>query len=196
MKHHIIGHDGAEVSNGFITDYDLYLFNEGSHHRIYEKLGAHPVTVDGRAGTHFAVWAPNAKGVSLVCNYNHWDGRAHPMTPVGSSGVWNVFIPDIHPGEVYKYEIRTQSDEILLKADPFAFYSELRPGTASIVCQLDTYEWHDDEWIKNRDAGSTFDKPYPYMKCLVKARADNSFPHTGISPTDWCHMSGIWVSPT
>lgn len=121
MKHHIIGHDGAEVSNGFITDYDLYLFNEGSHHRIYEKLGAHPVTVDGRAGTHFAVWAPNAKGVSLVCNYNHWDGRAHPMTPVGSSGVWTVFIPDIHPGEVYKYEIRTQSDEILLKADPFAF---------------------------------------------------------------------------
>ena len=178
MKHHIIGHDGAEVSNGFITDYDLYLFNEGSHHRIYEKLGAHPVTVDGRAGTHFAVWAPNAKGVSLVCNYNHWDGRAHPMTPVGSSGVWTVFIPDIHPGEVYKYEIRTQSDEILLKADPFAFYSELRPGTASIVSQLDTYEWHDDEWIKNRDAGSTFDKPVSIYEVHLGSwarAADNSF---------------------
>ena len=133
MSHRIHSHDCIDSSAGFITDYDLHLFNEGSHHKIFEKLGAHPLTVNGRAGTHFAVWAPNAKGVSLVCNYNHWDGSAHPLKPLGSSGVWAAFIPDIQPGEVYKYEIRTQSDEIILKADPCAFYSELRPGTASIV---------------------------------------------------------------
>jgi 1,4-alpha-glucan branching enzyme len=154
------GHKNQEEKPAqFITDFDLYLFNEGSHHKIYEKLGAHPHTVDGRKGIHFAVWAPSAKAVSLVCNYNYWDGRSHPMEPIGSSGVWSVFIPDLAPGEMYKYEIKTSSDQLLLKADPYAFYSELRPGTASIVCDLEGYEWHDDEWIRNRDSGSTFDKP-------------------------------------
>jgi 1,4-alpha-glucan branching enzyme len=151
--------DKEEKPAQFITDFDLYLFNEGNHHKAYEKLGAHPLTVNGRKGVHFAVWAPAAKAVSVVCNYNHWDGRSHPMQPVGSSGVWSVFIPDIAPGEMYKYEIRTSSDQLLLKADPYAFYSELRPGTASIVYDLDGYEWHDDEWIRARDSGNTFDKP-------------------------------------
>ncbi len=143
----------------FITDFDLHLFNEGNHHKAYEKLGAHPLTVDGRKGVHFAVWAPSAKGVSVVCDHNRWDGRCHPMQPMGSSGVWTVFIPDIGPGEMYKYEIRTSSDHLLLKADPYAFYTELRPGTASIVYDLDGYEWHDEEWLRNRDSGNTFDKP-------------------------------------
>ncbi len=143
----------------FITDFDLYLFNEGNHNKIYEKLGAHPHTVNGREGTHFAVWAPSAKSVSLVCNYNYWDGRTHPMQPVGCSGVWSVFIPDIAPGEMYKYEIKTHTDELLLKADPYAFYSELRPGTASVVYDLDGYEWNDEEWIKNRDSGNKFENP-------------------------------------
>jgi 1,4-alpha-glucan branching enzyme len=143
----------------FITDYDLHLFNEGSHHKIYEKLGAHPITISGQAGTHFAVWAPSAKSVSVVCDHNGWDGRCHPMEPVEGSGVWAVFIPGIGPGEMYKYEIRTHSGEIILKADPYAFFSELRPGTASIVTDLDTYKWHDAKWIKARDAGTTFNKP-------------------------------------
>ena len=176
MDYQIHGHNGADIPDGFITEYDLYLFNEGSHHKIYEKLGAHPMTVNGRAGTHFAVWAPNAKGVSLVCNLNRWDGRAHPLKPMGSSGVWAAFFPDIHPGEVYKYEIRTQSGDIILKADPYAFCSELRPGTASIVCGLDTYEWHDDEWIKSRDAGNTFNKPVSIYEVHLGswARADGN----------------------
>lgn len=142
-----------------LTDYDLHLFNEGSHHKIYEKLGAHPAVQDGRNGTYFAVWAPSAKSVSVVCNYNHWDGRANPMSPIADSGVWEAFIPDIGPGEVYKYEIRTASGNLLLKADPYAFFSELRPGTASIVYDLDNYEWHDEEWINARDSGDTFGKP-------------------------------------
>lgn len=169
-------HEGMDVSAAFITDYDLYLFNEGSHQKIYEKLGAHPMTVNGREGTHFAVWAPNAKSVSVVCNYNHWDGRANPLKPMGNSGVWADFISGIRPGEVYKYEIRTQSDEIFLKADPYAFYSKLRPGTASIVCELDSYEWHDAEWIKARDVGDTFDKPVSIYEVHLGswARADGN----------------------
>ena len=176
MSHWINRHDSMDASAQFITDYDLYLFNEGNHHRIYEKLGAHPMVVDGRAGTHFAVWAPNAKSVSMVCNRNHWDGRADPLKPMGSSGVWAAFVPDTCPGELYKYEIRTQSDDIILKADPCAFYSEMRPGTASIVCELDTYQWNDDEWMKSRDAGSTFDKPVSIYEVHLGswARADDN----------------------
>jgi len=149
----------AEPQPQFITGYDLHLFNEGSHHKVYEKLGAHLTIQDGQSGTHFAVWAPSAQSVSLVCNRNHWDGRADPMNRIADSGVWEVFIPAIAPGEVYKYEIRASSGELLLKADPYAFFSELRPGTASIVYDLDDYEWHDNEWIGARDSGNTFGKP-------------------------------------
>ncbi len=149
----------AKPLSQFITGYDLHLFNEGSHHKIFEKLGAHPAIQDGQSGTHFAVWAPSAQSVSLVCNFNSWDGRANPMKRLDGSGVWAVFIPGIAPGEVYKYEIMTPSGELVQKADPYAFYSELRPGTASIVYDLDNYEWRDKEWISTRDSDSTFDKP-------------------------------------
>jgi 1,4-alpha-glucan branching enzyme len=172
---HIIENSSPEP---FITSFDLHLFSEGNHHKLYEKLGAHPHTENGRKGTHFAVWAPSAKSVSLVCNYNYWDGRSHPMQPNGSSGVWSVFIPDIGPGEMYKYEIKTPSDQIVLKADPYAFYSELRPGTASIVYDLDGYEWRDAEWIRNRDSGNTFNTPVSIYEVHLGSwarSADNNF---------------------
>lgn len=144
----------------FITDFDLHLFNEGTHHKVFEKLGAHLMTKDGIKGTHFAVWAPSAVSVSVICNYNYWNGACHPMSLVGSTGVWTLFIPDIGPGEMYKYEIRTQSGDYLKKADPYAFYSEMRPGTASIVYDLDNgYEWRDSEWLQCRDCDNSFDKP-------------------------------------
>ncbi len=171
-------HINEEKPAQYITDFDLYLFNEGSHHKIYEKLGAHPHTVNGRKGIHFAVWAPSAKSVSLVCNYNYWDGRSHPMQPIGSTGVWSVFIPDITTGEMYKYEIRTQSDEILLKSDPYAFFSELRPDTASVVYDLDGYEWHDGDWIRCRDSENTFGKPVSIYEVHLGSWAkshDNGF---------------------
>ena len=116
-----------------ITELDLHLFGEGNHHRIYEKLGAHVVTRDGVAGTRFAVWAPNAQRVSVVGDFNSWDGRSHPMQPLGHAGVWERFIPGIDAGALYKYEILTRHDERLIKADPYGFQMQLRPDNASIV---------------------------------------------------------------
>ena len=142
-----------------ISEYDLYLFNEGNHHKIYEKLGAHTMNVNGAAGTLFAVWAPCAVRVSVVGDFNRWDGRRHQMRRRGSSGVWEIFIPDIGVGEIYKYEIKTWNNELYLKADPYAFRSEVRPGTASIVCDIDSYTWNDDSWISRRSGCSIFEMP-------------------------------------
>jgi 1,4-alpha-glucan branching enzyme len=142
-----------------LSEYDLYLFNEGSHHKIYERLGAHLCTIDGIKGTLFAVWAPCATRVSVVGIFNQWDGRRHQMRRLGSSGVWEIFIPEINKGEVYKYEIHTPSNEIYIKSDPYAFYSELRPNTASIVYDIDNYQWGDEAWINTRDSSNIFEKP-------------------------------------
>ncbi len=142
-----------------ISDYDVYLFNEGNHHKIYEKLGSHVCNIDGIDGTLFAVWAPCARRVSVVGDFNQWDGRRHQMRNLGCSGVWELFIPGIGTNQIYKYEIKTPHNEIYLKADPYAFYSELRPGTASIVYSLDNYKWNDEDWIKERDSSNNFEKP-------------------------------------
>lgn len=149
----------TDSNSRLITDFDLYLFNEGNHHKIYEKLGAHPMTNDGKEGTHFAVWAPSARSVSVIGDFNGWAGGSHKMKQIGSSGVWALFIPDVLPGAMYKYKIETASGAYVEKSDPYAFYTELRPGTASIVYKLDNYTWHDHEWIKKRDSENTFDKP-------------------------------------
>lgn len=141
-----------------LSDYDLHLFNEGNHHRIYDKLGAHPIELDGVAGVYFAVWAPNAKRASVVGNFNNWDGRVHTMRSRGSSGVWELFIPDLKPGDLYKFEIKSQADHVLLKTDPYALYMEKRPNTASIVYS-DHYEWNDRGWMEWRDSTSSYDKP-------------------------------------
>jgi 1,4-alpha-glucan branching enzyme len=132
-----------------LTDFDLHLISEGTHYGKYERLGAHIRTERGIRGVNFAVWAPNAKGISVVGDFNSWDGRRHQMRIRGSSGVWEIFIPDIGEGTLYKFEIRTES-EIMLRADPYGFYSELRPMTASIVWDMDKYEWGDDEWMGQR----------------------------------------------
>lgn len=142
-----------------LTDYDIYLFNEGNHHNIYRKLGAHPTIVDGVSGTLFAVWAPNAKRVSIVGNFNLWDGRKHPMQSHTGSGIWELFIPAVEEGTIYKFEIKTQNDQILLKADPFGFASELRPATASIVADLNKFSWEDQEWVENRPHKNYLDEP-------------------------------------
>ncbi len=142
-----------------LTDFDLHLFNEGNHHKIYEKLGARGMTVNDVSGTLFAVWAPCARRVSVIGDFNQWDGRRHQMRCLGSSGIWEIFIPGICEGDLYKFEIKTQSGEIYKKSDPYAFYSELRPETASVVCNIDRYEWQDKEWIKDRDSGNLFEKP-------------------------------------
>src|SRR5687767_11442878 len=142
-----------------ISEYDLYLFGEGNHTRIYDKLGAHVLTQDGTKGTHFAVWAPNATQVSVVGDFNGWDGRAHRMEPLGSSGVWEIFAPDASAGHRYKYEIHARHAGMLLKSDPYGFAFEIPPAAASVVCDT-RYEWRDQDWMTHRAAQeSWFRKP-------------------------------------
>ncbi len=134
-----------------ISDYDLYLFGEGRHWHIYRILGAHEWQSDGISGIRFAVWAPNAERVSVTGDFNDWDGRVHPMQTHGSAGVWELFIPDLHSGALYKYEIRNrQHGSIQIKTDPYAQQFEKRPQTASIAVADSEYQWQDDEWTHRR----------------------------------------------
>lgn len=142
-----------------LTDFDLHLFNEGNHHKIFEKLGAHVMKINDIEGTLFCTWAPCAKRVSVVGDFNQWDGRRHQMRSLGSSGVWEIFIPGVIQGDIYKFEIKTQSNELYRKSDPYAFYSELRPNTASIVYNIDNYQWNDGNWLKDRDSSNIFENP-------------------------------------
>jgi 1,4-alpha-glucan branching enzyme len=136
-----------------LTDLDLHLFGEGNHHHIYEKLGAHVVTIDGQRGTRFAVWAPNAKRVSVVGDFNEWDGRRNVMQLRGSSGVWITFVPGIEAGALYKFEILSLHDHLLMKSDPYGFQMQLRPDNASIVAEIGGYQWNDGDWLaKRRDS--------------------------------------------
>jgi 1,4-alpha-glucan branching enzyme len=132
-----------------IGDYDLYLFGEGNHTRIYQKLGAHPMRIGDADGVHFAVWAPNAARVSVVGDFNAWDGRVHPMRSLGSSGVWEIFIPAAAVGHRYKFEILSRYGEVLLKSDPYGVSFEIPPLSASIVSTLD-YDWQDADWMRER----------------------------------------------
>ena len=143
-----------------LGDQDLYLFNEGNELRLYEKLGAHRRTINGIVGVSFAVWAPNARRVSVVGNFNGWDGRYHPMRPLGVSGVWELFIPGIEGGELYKFELWDVRGHIRIKTDPFGAYFEAPPGNAAIVHDVRTHVWGDSEWIKRREADAArLDRP-------------------------------------
>jgi 1,4-alpha-glucan branching enzyme len=143
-----------------ISEFDLYLMGEGRHYDTYEKLGAHVVTHEGVSGVHFAVWAPSAQRVSVVGDFNRWDGRVDVMRPRGSSGIWELFVPELQDGAIYKYEIIGPAGNMLpLKADPYGFRSELRPNTGSVVARLDTHRWKDEEWIQRRAAKKWLDEP-------------------------------------
>jgi 1,4-alpha-glucan branching enzyme len=132
-----------------LTEYDLHLFAQGNHHRIYEKLGAHLLEIDGVKGVYFAVWAPNARNVSILGDFNNWDGREHQMRK-NVSGIWELFIPALGIGTAYKYEIKNYEGHIYEKSDPYGFQQEVRPKTASIVADLDSYQWHDAQWMEKR----------------------------------------------
>ncbi|MBN8905390.1 MAG: 1,4-alpha-glucan branching enzyme, partial [Rhodospirillales bacterium] len=130
---------------------DDHLLVEGTHRRLYERLGAHPMHHDGADGVHFAVWAPNAARVSVVGTFNDWDGRRHPMRKRVDSGLWEIFLPDLGPGAVYKYEILARDGRLLpLKADPFGFAAELRPSTASVVARTDALPFTDADYLAGR----------------------------------------------
>ncbi len=136
---------------GIITDSDRYLFGEGTHYEIYEKLGAHPMTYKGKKGVYFAVWAPHAAAVSVVGDFNGWNVGADPMETLETSGIYERFIPGLKCGELYKFAITTASGRVILKADPYARFAEYRPGTASIVCDTDGFKWSDDAWLAKRE---------------------------------------------
>ena len=137
-----------------IGEMDTFLFSKGCHYELFCMLGANFKTVQGVAGVSFAVWAPNAKRVSLIADFNHFDGRLYPMRSLGISGVWELFVPGIEEGEKYKFEILTPEGYLRVKSDPGAFYSEMRPNTSSVVAKVDAFEWNDGAWLERRTAGS------------------------------------------
>ena len=142
-----------------LTEDDIYLFNEGSHSQLYQKLGAHTLTVEEQEGTHFAVWAPDARQVFVMGDFNGWDKASHPLHPRGQSGIWESFIPGVGRGAFYKYRIVSRYRGFQVdKADPFAFYSETPPKTASVVWDLD-YAWGDQKWMKKRRQHNALDAP-------------------------------------
>ena len=133
-----------------ITEFDRHLFLQGVNYRAFEKMGAHPMTVQGIQGTYFSVWAPNALRVSVVGDFNYWDGSIHCMRMLGESGIWELFIPGIGQGSLYKFELETPHHQVVQKADPFGTYMQLPPETASVVYDLDGFEWTDQKWMDER----------------------------------------------
>ncbi len=134
-----------------LTDFDLFLQGKGTHYRAYEKLGAHPLEENGEEGVYFSVWAPNAKSVSVIGSFNNWEAWVHEMKRIKDSGVWERFVPGAKIGDTYKFEIKGENGFWAQKSDPYAFESELRPNTASVVCDLSSYEWNDAEWVAKRE---------------------------------------------
>ena len=152
-----------------IGETDQYLYNEGNHHSIYEKLGAHIVYVDyykdKLGGISFGVWAPNARRVSVIGDFNSWDGRRHVMRSLGTSGIWEIFVPGLQVGQNYKFEIKLKNGSLIEKSDPYAFYSELRPKTASKIYDISGYEWNDKDWLEERAHKNWKREPVSIYEC-------------------------------
>lgn len=142
-----------------VSFFDTHIFHQGSHYKSYNFLGAHLIEYKGLKGVSFTLWAPNAKLVNVVGDFNDWVGVDYPMKRVGDSGIWNIFVSELVEEELYKYEIHTEGGEIILKADPYAYYSETRPNTASKVFSLNRYEWKDKDWIEEKKKKSIYEEP-------------------------------------
>ena len=147
------------INNVFLTDTDKYLFGKGTHYEIYEKLGAHITEVDGRKGVYFAVWAPNAAGICVVGDFNNWCGDNYEMRRYDDSGIFELFTENAHEGSLYKYLIYTKDGRMLYKADPYATYSQRRPDNASIVYDINRYQWNDGQWLAEEEKTAPTKKP-------------------------------------
>lgn len=166
-----------------ISDFDLHLFAEGTHRRIWEVLGSHEVECEGVLGICFAVWAPNAQSVRVVGEFNHWDNNRHYMRPRGLTGVWEIFIPHITNGTIYKYAVEISEGHIVEKSDPYASYSEYRPKTGSITYDLSKYEWNDQEWMEKRS--KNIDNALSIYEChlesWIKDKDNNSLSYVDVA---------------
>jgi len=161
-----------------LTDFEIHLFHEGSLYKSYKLFGAHIINENGITGTRFCVWAPHAREVRLVGSFNHWNGNDYSLVKVSEQGVWTIFVPENLEGHLYKYEIVTKNGDVLLKADPYAFYSELRPQTASIVYSLEGYEWNDKAWQRKKLRKPIYHQPmfiYELHFGTWKKKSDGSF---------------------
>lgn len=160
-----------------LTEFDLYLLQQGKHYDSFEKLGSHVVVRDGVTGVYFAVWAPNARAVSVIGCFNNWDRRYHMMRLLGSSGIWEIFIPELHIGSNYKYQMITYQNYIADKADPYSFFSELSPHTASVIYDLNQYQWNDQNWMTARVKTQSLQSPISiYEVHLGSWRRDSGKP--------------------
>lgn len=160
------------------TDFEIHLFHEGNLYKSYQLFGAHIIEENGIVGTRFCVWAPHAREVRLVGSFNQWNGTNYQLIKMSDQGVWTIFIPENLEGHLYKYEIVTRTGEVLLKADPYAFYSEVRPQTASIVYELDGYKWNDSAWQRKKRRKPVYDQPvfiYELHLGSWKKKSDGSF---------------------
>jgi len=201
----------------FISDYDLYLLSKGEHHRAWEKMGAHPWIENGEPGTHFCLWAPNAEQIAVVSDFNNWDSSRHLMTRRGDSGFWQGFIPGLGPGALYKYDITSRFNYYRAqKTDPYAFFFEVRPASASVVWDLEGYEWGDGEWMTHRGGAHHLDAPIAiyevhlgsWMRCeeeggrwltyrelavkLADYVSDQGFTHVELLPVNEHPLDASW----
>ena len=196
------------------SDFDIYLFHEGTLYESYKLLGAHVFSENGFQGVRFAVWAPHAKQVSVVGNFNHWNGYQNQMERINHSGIWVLFVPELSHGDIYKYEITGPDGHKELKADPYAFYTELRPATASVIYKLDRYDWQDHQWMAQRVKKDIYHKPmmiyevhlaswkqkeggefYTYQELaddLVDYAVENNFTHIELMPVMEHPFDGSW----
>ena len=177
----------AAGSGRIVTDYEAYLFGEGHWLRAWEKMGARPARRDGVDGYGFVVWAPNARGVSVVGDFNEWDGRTHPLQNLGASGLWERFIPGITPGTCYKFEIHPQHGPSFTKADPFALAAELPPRTGSVTSDLGRHEWHDSAWMTARRDRNILEQPVSIYEAHAGSWRRN--PLEGLRSLTWRELA-------
>ena len=171
-----------------LGEMDIYLFNEGTHYEIYKKLGAHIINHGGVSGTHFAVWAPNAQRVSVVGDFNHWDGRVHCMRKMIPSGIWEIFIPEVGEGAHYKIEIRGPHGDTFLKTDPFAFFAQHGTQTGCMVFDINRYGWADADWMEQRRQHDQLNSP---MSSGVHLGSWRRMPEDGNRYLSYIELGGL-----
>ena len=173
-----VQHDPWSFRKEWMGEIDRHLFAEGNHHHIWRKMGAHLTEIDKKKGVMFCLWAPHAKSVSVIGDLNSWDGRHHPMQK-RLGGIWELFIPGLREGDLYKYEIRTEKGHCYEKADPYGFQHEVRPAKSSVISKIDSFQWSDQSWISNRDNRDPLDQPISvyemHLGSWMHASSDDPF---------------------